>query len=43
MDSANEYLAKIKRQLLTQRSFKDIKVSFMDLYSHLQTIYEVDS
>ncbi|OAF70592.1 Splicing factor Prp8 [Intoshia linei] len=41
-DNPHEALSRIKRHLLTQRAFKEIGVEFMDLYSHLLPIYEVE-
>ena len=32
----------MKRHLLTQRAFKEVGVQFMDLYSHLIPVYEVE-
>ena len=32
----------MKRHLLTQRAFKEVGVQFMDLYSHLFPVYEVE-
>lgn len=34
-DNPHEALTRVKRQLLTQRQFKDVSIEFMDLYSHL--------
>lgn len=41
-DNPHEALSRIKRHLLTQRAFKELSIEFMDLYSHLVPIYEVD-
>lgn len=41
-DNPHEALSRIKRHLLTQRAFKELTIEFMDLYSHLVPIYEVD-
>lgn len=41
-DNPHEALSRIKRHLLTQRAFKELTLEFMDLYSHLVPIYEVD-
>ena len=39
---AYEALSRIKRHLLTQRAFKEVGIEFMDLYSHLITVYDVE-
>lgn len=41
-DNPHEALSRVKRHLLTQRTFKDVKVQFMDLYTHVIPIYELD-
>mmetsp|Transcript_28524 Transcript_28524/g.46221 ORF Transcript_28524/g.46221 Transcript_28524/m.46221 type:complete len:2342 (+) Transcript_28524:3-7028(+) len=41
-DNPHEALARIKRHLLTQRAFKEVGIEFMDLYSHLIPVYEVE-
>lgn len=41
-DNPHEALSRIKRHLLTQRNFKEVGIEFMDLYSHLIPVYEVD-
>ncbi|CAI7718098.1 pre-mRNA-processing-splicing factor 8, putative [Plasmodium vivax] len=41
-DNPYETLSRIKRHLLTQRAFKEISISFLDLYTHLVPVYEVD-
>ncbi len=41
-DNPYETLSRIKRHLLTQRVFKEVTLSFMDLYSHLIPTYEID-
>ena len=33
---------RIKRHLLTQRAFKEVGIEFMDLYSHLIPVYDVE-
>ena len=38
----HEALSRVKRHLLTQRAFKEVGVQFMDLYSHLIPVYEVE-
>ncbi|KAJ1921385.1 pre-mRNA-splicing factor 8 [Mycoemilia scoparia] len=35
-------LNRIKRLLLTQRAFKEVKIEFMDQYSHLIPVYDVE-
>ena len=41
-DNPHEALSRIKRHLLTQRAFKETGIEFMDLYSHLVPLYEVE-
>ena len=41
-DNPHEALSRVKRHLLTQRTFKDVKIVFMDLYTHVMPIYELD-
>ncbi|KXN66800.1 pre-mRNA-processing-splicing factor 8 [Conidiobolus coronatus NRRL 28638] len=41
-DNPHEALSRIKRLLLTQRAFKEVGIEFMDLYSHLIPVYEVE-
>ena len=41
-DNPHEALSRIKRHLLTQRSFKETGIEFMDLYSHLVPVYDVE-
>lgn len=41
-DNPHEALSRIKRHLLTQRSFKEVGIEFMDLYSHLIPVYDVE-
>ena len=41
-DNPHEALSRIKRHLLTQRSFKETGIEFMDLYSHLIPVYDVE-
>jgi pre-mRNA-processing factor 8 len=41
-DNPHEALSRIKRHLLTQRAFKEVAVDFLDLYSHLIPIYEIE-
>ncbi|CAE5964834.1 unnamed protein product [Arabidopsis arenosa] len=35
-------LSRIKRHLLTQRGFKEVGIEFMDLYSYLIPVYEIE-
>ncbi|KAH9310814.1 hypothetical protein KI387_025849, partial [Taxus chinensis] len=41
-DNPHEALSRIKRHLLTQRSFKEVGIEFMDLYSYLIPVYEIE-
>lgn len=41
-DNPHETLSRIKRHLLTQRSFKEMSVDFMDNYDHLIPVHYVD-
>ncbi|KAJ1673694.1 pre-mRNA-splicing factor 8, partial [Spiromyces aspiralis] len=41
-DNPHETLNRIKRLLLTQRAFKEVRIEFMDQYSHLIPVYEVE-
>lgn len=41
-DNPHEALSRIKRHLLTQRTFKEVSVEFQDLYSHLVPVYAVE-
>ncbi|ELT98780.1 hypothetical protein CAPTEDRAFT_151544 [Capitella teleta] len=41
-DNPHEALSRIKRHLLTQRAFKEVSIEFMDLYSHLVPVYDVE-
>ena len=41
-DNPHETLSRIKRHLLTQRAFKEVGIEFMDLYSHLIPVYDVE-
>jgi len=41
-DNPHEALSRIKRHLLTQRAFKEVKIEFMDFYSHLIPIFEIE-
>lgn len=41
-DNPHEALSRIKRHLLTQRAFKETGIEFMDLYSHLIPVFDVE-
>ncbi|CAI8609897.1 unnamed protein product [Vicia faba] len=41
-DNPHEALSRIKRHLLTQRAFKEVRIEFMDLYSYLIPVYEIE-
>ncbi|CEP01163.1 unnamed protein product (mitochondrion) [Plasmodiophora brassicae] len=41
-DNPHDALNRIKRHLLTGRAFKEIGVEFMDMYSHLLPVYDVE-
>ncbi|KAI8804010.1 NUC071 domain-containing protein [Cladochytrium replicatum] len=41
-DNPHECLSRIKRLLLTQRAFKEVGIEFMDMYSHLIPVYDVE-
>eukprot|EP01041_Mallomonas_annulata_P005280 gene5280-10566_t len=41
-DNPHEALSRIKRHLLTQRTFKEVGIEFMDLYSHLIPVYHME-
>lgn len=41
-DNPHEALSRIKRNLLTQRTFKEVSIQFLDLYSHLIPVYEIE-
>jgi pre-mRNA-processing factor 8 len=41
-DNPHEALSRVKRHLMTQRTFKEVKIVFMDLYTHVMPIYELD-
>jgi pre-mRNA-processing factor 8 len=41
-DNPHECLSRIKRLLLTQRSFKECHVEFFDHYSHLVPVYDIE-
>jgi len=41
-DNPHEALSRIKRHLLQQRTFKEVGMEFMDLYSHMIPVYVVE-
>lgn len=41
-DNPHECLTRVKRHLISQRSFKEVKIEFMDMYSHLIPVYEIE-
>lgn len=41
-ENPHEALSRIKRLLLTQRAFKEVGIEFMDLYSHLVPVYDIE-
>ncbi|ORX74619.1 Prp-8-prov protein [Linderina pennispora] len=41
-DAPHEALNRIKRLLLTQRAFKEVGIEFMDMYSHMIPVYDVE-
>ncbi|EKX72952.1 pre-mRNA splicing factor prp8 family member protein [Theileria equi strain WA] len=41
-DNPHEALSRIKRHLLTQRTFKEVTIEYMDLYSHITPVYDID-
>ncbi|KAL7751467.1 Pre-mRNA-processing-splicing factor 8 [Sorochytrium milnesiophthora] len=41
-DNPHNALSQIKRLLLTQRTFKEVGIEFMDLYSHITPVYDIE-
>jgi pre-mRNA-processing factor 8 len=41
-DNPHEALSRVKRHMLTHRQFKEVGMEFMDLYSHLVPVYDVE-
>ena len=41
-DNPHEALARIKRLLLTQRTFKEAGIEFMDFFSHMLPVYDIE-
>ena len=42
-DNPHEALSRIKRHLLTQRTFKEVSIEFMDVYEYLSPVYTIES
>lgn len=42
-ENPHDALSRVKRHLISNRAFKEVKIEFMDLYSHLIPVYEIDS
>jgi len=41
-DNPHEALQRIKRHLLTLRTFKEVTIEYTDMYSHLVPVYEIE-
>ena len=41
-DNPHEALSRIKRHLLTQRTFKETSIEFMDMYQYLSPVYTIE-
>ncbi|XP_010063538.2 pre-mRNA-processing-splicing factor 8A [Eucalyptus grandis] len=41
-DNPHEALSRIKRHLLTRHAFREVGIEFMDLYSYLIPVYEIE-
>lgn len=41
-NSPAETLSRIKRHLLTQRAFKEVKIEFQDMYTHIFPVYDIE-
>jgi len=41
-DNPHEALSRIKRHLLTQRTFKEVEIEFMDVYEYLSPVYTIE-
>ena len=41
-DNPHEFLANIKRTILTQRNFKEVKLDMMDNYSSISPVYDIE-
>uniref|UniRef100_A0AC35TUB0 MPN domain-containing protein n=1 Tax=Rhabditophanes sp. KR3021 TaxID=114890 RepID=A0AC35TUB0_9BILA len=42
-DNPHDALSRIKRHILTLRSFKEVGIDFMDMYTHLIPVYEIEA
>jgi pre-mRNA-processing factor 8 len=41
-DNPHDALLRIKRHLLSQRAFKEVGIEFMDLFSHMLPVYDIE-
>lgn len=41
-DNPHEALSRVKRHLLTQRTFKETSIEFMDMYQYLSPVYTIE-
>jgi len=41
-DNPHEALSRIKRHILTQRTFKEVSIEFMDMYEYLSPCYSIE-
>lgn len=41
-DNPHEALHRIKRHLLASKAFKEVAFDFMDMYSHLIPVYQIE-
>ncbi|ODV85641.1 hypothetical protein CANARDRAFT_28399 [[Candida] arabinofermentans NRRL YB-2248] len=41
-DNPHEFLANIKKTILTQRNFKEVALEMMDYYSHIVPVYDIE-
>lgn len=41
-DNPHEALSRIKRHILTQRTFKEVEIEFMDMYQYLSPVYAIE-
>jgi pre-mRNA-processing factor 8 len=41
-DNPHEALSRIKRHLLTQRQFKEVGIEFMDIFSHILPVHDIE-
>ena len=41
-DNPYQALSRVKRHLLTQPAFNEVSIEFMDLYSHLIPVYDIE-